>query len=346
MARRDSRTPDPTGYTLVEVLLVAVLLCLALAVALPPLLGWVRLLQARAVAERFIADVHAARMLAVRQAERVEVRFSVAEPGPCLAGYAVVVVGPPERVVRSVALDGAPASCLASATVTPLRFSSRGSPRGVVGRTVEVRRGARSDSIVVSALGRVRRSYRRQKVSRKKMPLPAVPATHRRASRARKRGSASIRGSAHNFPPSVAIRPPDRAVGPGARSTGRAGFSLVEVLVSLLVLAFAGLAAQRAMTAASAGVGRAGLESRMAGLATEAVETALLRLSRGADPTAVCEPEARVGPLEVRCTVATTELDPAVPVGLARVVVEVRATEGWRDGAPAPGLVLTGQTRR
>lgn len=350
MRYRDADPYRTNGFSLVEALIVAVLLSMVLAFAMPPLLGWVRLLQARGLAERLVSDIHAARMLAVGRGGRTELRFTPAEPGPCIAGYTVVAMGPPEQVVRSVVLEaGSGAPCLTSNLLVPLRFSSRGLPRGVVGRTLEVRRGDRSDSIVVSALGRVRRSYRRQKASRKKMPVPAVPASRRGGRPGGKPPECWSSRRAHNFPlrPGTATHGrPDARLARRSRPASNRGFSMVEVLVALVVLALGGVAVHGAMVAALGQVAHGGVESRMAGVAMEVAETALLQARWGAMPPDGCPAIESRGRLEVRCEATTSDDDGALTPGVVRVAVEVRVTGEWQGRGTPPRIEYVGVTRR
>jgi prepilin-type N-terminal cleavage/methylation domain-containing protein len=147
-----------SGVTLIELLFVLVVLGILLALAAPSLHAHVGRARMNATLEALRGDINYARAVAVRAGDRVEVRFDPNQKHACVTRYAVVVLAAQERVVKNVELGSAAAGVCLSHNQEPgnrLVFNSRGVPRGVVGRTFRVQRGAMTDSMKLSSLGRL-----------------------------------------------------------------------------------------------------------------------------------------------------------------------------------------------
>lgn len=151
------------GYTLVELMAVVVVIGIAVALAAPRFSGWMDVQRAGAGMRRFVADVHLARVAAIRRGTgvTVELAASAACPGAGDGWH------PADRW-RLVADDGTvlkttdvaadePGVCLRTNQSAQLGFDSRGLLRPFANRTVEARAGSASSAVAISVLGRVRR---------------------------------------------------------------------------------------------------------------------------------------------------------------------------------------------
>jgi Tfp pilus assembly protein FimT len=104
-------------------------------------------------------DIWYARMLAVRAAERVEVRFSPNVVDACITRYDVVVLSAPERQAKRIDVaTKVPGVCLSHNNANALRFNSRGVPYGVVARTFTSKKAGIARTMALSQAGRLHRA--------------------------------------------------------------------------------------------------------------------------------------------------------------------------------------------
>lgn len=154
------------AYTLPELLVAMVIVAILTALAVPRFDAYVSAQRAAGALNRFAADVHLTRMLAVREGHRAVL---VLERSPlCRAAattaagqrWRIVVRTSPEReVFHRTAGDGMPRLCVEMNGSDSLAFNSRGLLIPFSNRTVRARHGSVADTAVVSVLGRI---YRRR----------------------------------------------------------------------------------------------------------------------------------------------------------------------------------------
>ena len=144
------------GFTLIELLSVLTLVGIVASFAAPAMTAQVDRLRVRTALDLLTSRIAQARMLAVRDAIRVHLRF---EPADGCAGAVVL-----SRAAGHATLDSFPlpatrrSVCLRANVEQPLVIDPRGmlvgSPRKIYGRA-----GEQVDSISVSIAGRVYRWY-------------------------------------------------------------------------------------------------------------------------------------------------------------------------------------------
>jgi type IV fimbrial biogenesis protein FimT len=155
------------GFTLVELLTVVVILAILVGVVAPRLSGQLSRLRTGDALSQITADLHYARMLAVRSGRTVVLRPEPAAGGcvPAAArmavgAYQIVVRGDVPRVVKREVLDGGAAGlCVEMNGGDSIAFNGRGLLHGFNNRTVWARHGSARDSLTISAVGRVLRRY-------------------------------------------------------------------------------------------------------------------------------------------------------------------------------------------
>jgi type IV fimbrial biogenesis protein FimT len=143
----------PPGTTLVELLVVLAIIGLLTALAAPSMTGYLERARARAALDRLTGDLYQARVVAVREGTRVQIRF-VPNSG-CAARYELFRVDR-EEVMRAVPVEG-PGVCLRSNVSRALSIDSRGLLLGS-SRTIFASAGGARDSLIISIAGRVLRS--------------------------------------------------------------------------------------------------------------------------------------------------------------------------------------------
>lgn len=152
LARRDR------GTTLVELLTVLVIFGILVTMSAPRMSRWIASWQVDRALNGLHTDIWYARMLAVRAAERVEVRFTPTGANVCIQQYDIVVVAAAERLAKRVDVKtSVPGVCLSHTNGTTLRFNSRGLPHGVMARTFTAAKAGISRTMVLSQLGRLYR---------------------------------------------------------------------------------------------------------------------------------------------------------------------------------------------
>jgi len=153
------------GVTLVELMVVLALVGILAGLAAPSMGRVMARAQTTAALSQFALDMAYARMLSVRSGSRVEIAFQ----GGCAAprygrfsadGYRITVRDPRPRVVRVASLrSDATGVCLESNNDRTLAFNSRGLLAPFENRRVWSRRGTVADTVIISVLGRIRRSF-------------------------------------------------------------------------------------------------------------------------------------------------------------------------------------------
>ncbi len=143
----------PAGTTLIELLMALALIGLLTALAAPNMTAYLERARVRGALDRLTGDLYQARVVAVREGTRVQLRF-VPSRG-CAARYELFRVDR-EEVMRAVAVEG-PGVCLRSNVSRGFSIDSRGLVLGS-SRTVFASAGGEKDSLIVSIVGRVLRS--------------------------------------------------------------------------------------------------------------------------------------------------------------------------------------------
>lgn len=166
---RNQRPGAPAGnrgITLIEILVVLVLILILISLASPSLSGMVDRARTRAALDRITTDLFHARMLAVREGERVVLRFE--EDPSCPHGgsgtgtrsYRMFVRGSRPREVKAVDLRTEAAGvCVSTNQSDSVSFNSRGLLTGFNNRKIRASRGRAADSMAVSVVGRAYRFY-------------------------------------------------------------------------------------------------------------------------------------------------------------------------------------------
>lgn len=160
------RSSRSAGYTLVELLAVLVIAAILVGIVAPRMDAELSRLRTGSALHQLTADIHYARMLAVRSGRTVLLR---AEPSAWCGGgggrtsvgaYSVVVRGDADHVAKRVVVGGGvPGLCVELNGSGNLAFNSRGLLHGFNNRTVWARHGPARDSLTISVVGRILRRY-------------------------------------------------------------------------------------------------------------------------------------------------------------------------------------------
>lgn len=154
------------GFTLPELVMAMSIAVLAVALATPRMDAVLTRIRVRNAANRVAADIAYARQLAARTGHRTRVRLLPSGdcPGPrgWTAGHRYLVLG--RTAADSVAVTGnlrlgGGRVCLASNQSDAVHFGSHGVLAGFNNRTLVISEGRMVDSLIISAVGRVRRRY-------------------------------------------------------------------------------------------------------------------------------------------------------------------------------------------
>lgn len=149
-----TRHRDPRGgYTLAELLIVIVIMGIVASIAVPRLSGMIRNLSARSAVSKVVSDLTLARTQAVREGRTVSLRVVSA------GSYRVTLDNgaTPIRTIKTVDVSGTQKNISLEPTNTVISFDPRGMLRPGSGDRLVVKRGTSTDSVSISAVGRVYR---------------------------------------------------------------------------------------------------------------------------------------------------------------------------------------------
>ncbi|HEX6367991.1 MAG TPA: GspH/FimT family pseudopilin [Longimicrobium sp.] len=141
------------GYTLVELLTVIVIAGIIASIAVPRMSNFIRHLSSRSAMSQVVSDLTLARTQAVREGRTVSFRVITA------GSYQVTLDqgANPIRTIKTVDISGSQKNVSLSPTGTSISFDPRGMLRPGSAAQLVVTRGGLTDSVSVSAVGRVYR---------------------------------------------------------------------------------------------------------------------------------------------------------------------------------------------
>jgi prepilin-type N-terminal cleavage/methylation domain-containing protein len=142
------------GFTLAEMLIVVVIIGIALAMAVPRMQGVLHESALQGALNRMASDLTLTRLRAVRSAARTSLTINAAG-----TGYTVVVdpTGTPETI-KTVSFATDAKGLVFSPANTSITFDSRGLLVTAT-TTIKATRQGRTDSLMVSGVGRIYRGY-------------------------------------------------------------------------------------------------------------------------------------------------------------------------------------------
>lgn len=149
-----NRHRDRLGYTLAELLVVIVIAGIVATIAVPKLSNVVRHLSARSAVSTVVSDLMLARTQAVREGRTVSLRVT----GTAAYQVTVDVGANPVRTLKTVNVAGTQQSVTLGPTGTTVSFDPRGMLRAGSGSELRIMRGTQTDTISISAVGRVYRA--------------------------------------------------------------------------------------------------------------------------------------------------------------------------------------------
>lgn len=141
------------GYTLAELLIVIVIAGIIATIAVPRLSAMIRNLSARSAVSKVVSDLTLARTQAVREGRTVSLTVTGA------GTYRVTVDQgeQPDNVLKTVNVSGTQKNVSLAPNPTTISFDPRGMLRPGSGDRLVVTRGTITDTVSVSAVGRVYR---------------------------------------------------------------------------------------------------------------------------------------------------------------------------------------------
>lgn len=144
-----------TGFSLIELIIVALLLGILAGLAAPSLDEQVRRMRMRATLDELTSDIYRARAHAARTGVRIRIEFKPARG--CADAY-VLRAAEGGQLIDSVPRPGQGGTCLTANVTQAMLIDSRGMLVGSP-RTIRARAGRHADSMTVSIAGRVYRWY-------------------------------------------------------------------------------------------------------------------------------------------------------------------------------------------
>ena len=148
------------GFTFIEMLVALLLLAILCVLAVPEVREQVARMRARSALDRVAAEIYRARMVAVENGGPTHLVLQANQEG-CIQGARLVAPRLGAQTPAAFKLD-LPGLCLRHSGDSVLTFNSRGMLRPPA-RSLSVTYGAFSDSVLISAAGRIRRAYRRSR---------------------------------------------------------------------------------------------------------------------------------------------------------------------------------------
>jgi prepilin-type N-terminal cleavage/methylation domain-containing protein len=151
LLRRTAR--DRRGFTLVELSVVTAIIGILAVLALPRFFNYVSALRSSGAASQVTADITRARMTAVREGRTTSLTVNGT------TGYTLAVEntdGSVNRTLRSVSLTSSYPGISITSSGGKISFDSRGLLKSGTG-TVTLKRGGRTQTLTINAVGRVRR---------------------------------------------------------------------------------------------------------------------------------------------------------------------------------------------
>lgn len=141
------------GYTLAELLIVIVIAGIVATMAAPRLSNFLRHLSARSATSTVVADLTLARTQAVREGRTVSLRVTSA------TAYQVTVDNGanPIRTIKTVDVARTQKKVTLTPSPTVISFDPRGMLRAGSASELRVARGTQTDTVSISAVGRVYR---------------------------------------------------------------------------------------------------------------------------------------------------------------------------------------------
>lgn len=142
------------GYTLAELMAVIVIAGVIATIAVPRLSGYIRHLSARSAASRVVSDLMLARTQAVREGQTVSLRVT----GTAAYRLTVDAGANPVRTLKTVDVSGTQRNVTLWPNGTTISFDPRGMLRAGSGSELRITRGTQTDTLSISAVGRVYRA--------------------------------------------------------------------------------------------------------------------------------------------------------------------------------------------
>ncbi|MEX2582604.1 MAG: GspH/FimT family pseudopilin [Gemmatimonadota bacterium] len=151
------RAPPP-GFSLVELLTVLLIVAVLSSLAAPAFQQAIQGIRARSALDRLTVELYRARMLALESGHPILIELAEND-SRCTTAITVFRTGSSggEEAVQRVAFD-LPGLCLRHSGGRTVVFDGRGMLRPP-SRSFTVEYGARSDRVILSIAGRIRRTY-------------------------------------------------------------------------------------------------------------------------------------------------------------------------------------------